>query len=55
VIRGELLTIEGSIQSGEMVLNGVYLTTDGKERLIPAVYCVRSKGTRALFELRRVV
>jgi hypothetical protein len=36
--RGQLLTIEGKMQDGEIVLNGADLTADGKERQVRGVW-----------------
>ncbi len=36
--RGQLLTIEGKMQAGEMVLSGADLTADGKERHVRGVW-----------------
>lgn len=36
--RGELLTIEGKFENGEMVLSGAYLTADGKERRVRGIW-----------------
>jgi hypothetical protein len=36
--RGELLTIEGKMQAGKMVLSGVDHTADGKERHVRGVW-----------------
>jgi hypothetical protein len=44
--RGKLLTIEGSLQSGEMVLSGVERTADGKEKLVRGVWKPVSGGVR---------
>jgi hypothetical protein len=36
--RGELLTIEGKFENGEMVLSGADLTADGKERRVRGIW-----------------
>jgi hypothetical protein len=44
--RGELLTIEGKFQNGEMVLSGADRTADGKERLVRGIWKPEGIGVR---------
>jgi hypothetical protein len=44
--RGQLLVIEGGMQSGEMVLSGVDHTVDGLERQIRGIWKPANQGVR---------
>ena len=44
--RGELLVIEGTFQSGEMVLSGADRTADGKERQVRGIWKPERDGVR---------
>ncbi len=44
--RGELLTIEGTFQAGEIVLSGADHTADGKERRVRGVWKPEDGGVR---------
>ena len=44
--RGQLLTIEGTLQNGEMILNGADRTTEGIERHVRGVWKPEKDGVR---------
>jgi len=44
--RGELLTIEGKFQGGEMVLSGADRTAEGKPRLVRGIWKAEGGGVR---------
>ena len=44
--RGELLTIEGRMEDGKMVLSGADKTADGKDRLVRGTWAPQNGGVR---------
>jgi hypothetical protein len=44
--RGKLLTIEGTLQAGAMILTGSDRTADGKPRLVRGIWKLDSSGVR---------
>lgn len=44
--RGQLLTIEGGMQDGKMVLSGADKTADGKDRLVRGTWAQEAEGVR---------
>jgi DICT domain-containing protein len=46
--HGQLLTIEGTLQAGDMLLSGVDHTSDGKERHVRGVWKPVAGGVREI-------